>query len=310
MIVTQPPTTDTATAVAGVLENNGLEVGVRVLPDREAAKTLQVAEACYLWLNAMAMTRGDTLIAVGGGAITDVGGFVGATYLRGIETVLVPTTLLAAVDAAIGGKTAINVGGKNLAGVFSHPARVLIDTAVLEALPPPLIVEGAAEAVKAGFISDVAIVELYEKHGIAAPIDEVVTRAVRVKAEVVNDDFTEQGRRAILNYGHTIGHAVEHVTKVPHGHAVAIGMVAAGAASEMVTGFAESGRQRELLVKLGLPVTSPPVDAAEIRAAMDLDKKRDETGLRMVLLEEFGRPIVTAVEPTTVTAALSAVGIE
>ncbi len=309
-IVSQPSVNPVAMRIASILEDEGLECAIRLLPDREAAKTLQVAEDCFLWMNELALTRSDTLIAVGGGAATDVGGFIGATYLRGIETVLVPTTMLGAVDAAIGGKTAVNIGGKNLAGVFSHPARVLVATDILEELPIELLIEGTAEAVKAGFIADEGLIELYEEHGLKAPITDVVIRAVRVKAGVVNEDFTERGRRAILNYGHTVGHAIEHVTKIPHGHAVAIGMVAAGAASAAVAGFSEAPRQQRLIEQLGLPVIAPAADPEEIRAAMKLDKKRDESGLRMVLLESFGKPVVMTVDPTTVHAALSAVGIE
>lgn len=308
-IVTQPSANPVAMRIASILEEEGLETAVRLLPDREAAKTLEVAEECFLWMNELALTRSDTLVAVGGGAATDVGGFIGATYLRGVETVLVPTTLLAAVDAAIGGKTAVNVGGKNLAGVFSHPARVLVSTEILAELPRNLLIEGTAEAVKAGFIADEGLIEIYEEHGLDAPLDEVVARAIRVKAEVVNEDFTEQGRRAILNYGHTVGHAIEHVTKIPHGHAVAIGMVAAGAASAEVAGFQDEDRQKRLIQDLDLPVASPEVDQEEIWAAMQLDKKRDESGMRMVLLEGFGQPVVMTVDPTTVRAALNAVGI-
>lgn len=309
-LLTQPATNPIAMKIASALEASGLETAVKVVPDREAAKTLQVAEACFLWMNSVGLTRGDSLVAIGGGAVTDVGGFIGATYLRGVETILVPTTLLAAVDAAIGGKTAVNVGGKNLAGVFRHPARVVVDLDVLAELPPPLLIEGSAEAIKAGLIADTDLVDLYEAHGLDAPLDEVVTRAIRVKADVVNADFTEQGRRAILNYGHTIGHAIEHVAGVPHGHAVAVGMVAAGAASELEAGFAYAERQKQILQRIGLPTASPSVDTAAIHAAINLDKKRDHTGLRMVLLERIGGPIVRAVDPTTVTAALKAVGIE
>jgi 3-dehydroquinate synthase len=308
-VFAQPTTENLARGLAESIVATGCSAQIHVLPDREAAKTLQVAEHCYLWLNSIGMTRADTIVAVGGGAATDLGGFVGATYLRGLETVLVATTLLGAVDAAIGGKTAVNVGGKNLAGVFNHPARVVIDTAVLEELPAALLIEGSAEAVKAGFIADPELVALYTAHGQAAPIAEVVARAVRVKAAVVSEDFTEQGSRAILNYGHTVGHAVEHVSGIPHGHAVAIGMVAAGAASSLVTGFGDEAPQRELIAALGLPIVAPPVDPAAIESAMMLDKKRDADGLRMVLLEAFGKPIVTAVDPTTVRAALRAVGI-
>lgn len=308
-ILTQPGPLTSAVALSESLRAAGCVVTLRTLPDREAAKTLAVVEETYLWLNSLGITRHDSIVAVGGGAATDVGGFVGATYLRGIETVLVPTTLLGAVDAAIGGKTAVNVGGKNLAGVFSHPARVIIDTAILAALPRELLIEGTAEAVKAGFVADPDLIALYRAEGLDASVGEVVRRAVRVKAEVVNADFTEQGGRAILNYGHTVGHAIEYVTGIPHGHAVAIGMVAAGVAAELVTGFESAAVQRELLVDLGLPVSVTAVDRAAVEKALLLDKKRDETGVRMVLLEAFGKPAVMTVDMTTVRAALCAVGV-
>lgn len=309
-VLYQPGAADPAERARDAVVTTDVVASSFELPDREEAKTLLVAEELFLFLNASGMTRQDTLIAVGGGAATDVGGFVGATYLRGVETVLVPTTLLAAVDAAIGGKSGLNVGGKNLAGVFRHPARVVIDTDVLAKLPRHLLIEGTAEAVKAGLIADIELVRLYQSSGLDAPIDEVVGRAIKVKADVVGADFTEQGRRAILNYGHTVGHAIEFVAGIPHGHAVAIGMVAAGEAAERLTGFSAAAEQRELLSQLELPVISPPVDRDAIEAALLLDKKRDAGGLRMVLLESMAQPTVRHVDMTTVRAALSAVGIE
>ena len=308
-ILAQPSVANRAQEIVTSLSQLGLAAHVRVLPDREEAKTLDVAADAYIWMNSIGMTRADTVVAIGGGAATDLGGFVGATYLRGIETVLVPTTLLGSVDAAIGGKNGVNVGGKNLAGTFRHPARVVVEMDTLRSLPPELIVEGAAEILKAGLIADTEIVELYRRHGIKAPLDELVVKAISVKAEVVSEDFREAGRRAILNYGHTVGHAIELLGAIPHGHAVAIGMVAAGYAAETVTGFRHADAQKELIGSLGLPVESPPLDSAAVLAAMDLDKKRDATGLRMVLLEDIGRPTVVPVAPTTVTAALRAVGL-
>jgi 3-dehydroquinate synthase len=306
-------THDGATRIAASLEtrlrDTGLEVTVRQLPDREDAKTLATAEATFLWLNDRGMTREDTIVAVGGGALTDAAGFIAAAYLRGIEAVLMPTTLLGAVDAAIGGKTGINIGGKNLAGVFRHPARVVIDIDVLEALPRPLLIEGTAEAVKAGLIADPELVEIYEHHGLDAPLDAVVARAVRVKAAVVSGDFREQARRAILNYGHTVGHAIETAAGIPHGHAVAIGMVAAAEVSARLTGFAEAGRQRTLLERLELPTVAPPVDRRRVRHLMALDKKRDASGLRMVVLERIGAATIVAVDAATVEAALDAVAV-
>lgn len=308
-ILTQPGPGHYARRVARTLRAAGLRVAVRTVPDRELAKTLQVAEECFLWLNDLALTRHDTIVGVGGGAVTDLAGFVAAVYLRGVEAVQVPTTLLAAVDAAVGGKTGVNVGGKNLAGVFRHPSRVVIDLSVLASLPVELLREGSAEALKAGLIADPALVALYERHGLEAPLRDVVKRAVSVKAAVVAEDFTEAGVRAVLNYGHTIGHAIETATGIPHGHAVAIGMVAAGVVAAAEVGFDDEERQRAIIGHLGLPVTAPPVEGATVRHLMALDKKRDAAGLRMVLLERIGVPVIRPVTAASVEPAFAAVGI-
>ena len=285
-------------------------VSIRTLPDRDEAKAIAVAEASYRWLNGLAMTRNDLVVGVGGGALTDAAGFVAGTYLRGLETVLVPTTLLGAVDAAIGGKTALNLDGKNLVGVFKHPSRVVIDLEILEALPAELLRQGHAEALKAGLIADTALFDLYERLGSAAPIGEVVTRAIAAKAAVVSDDFRERGRRAILNFGHTVGHAVETLSDLSHGESVAVGMVAAAAASSEDLGFGGAERIRAAIESVGLPTRAPALDAEDVRAVMRLDKKRDDAGLRMVLLEDFGRPVLKPVGAATVGIALEAIGLE
>lgn len=309
-IFTQEPPSGIAERVAATLGGTGAAVYLRTLPDREAAKTMGVAESSYRWLNGLGMTRYDLIVGVGGGALTDAAGFVAATYLRGLAAVFVPTTLLGAVDAAIGGKTGVNVDGKNLAGVFKHPERVVIDVDILAALPAHLLREGHAEALKAGFIADPALIDLYARHGADVPVNEIVTRAVAVKAAVVSGDFKESGARAILNYGHTVGHAVESLTGMPHGEAVAVGMVAAGAASAHTLGFTGARRQRRIIASLGLPVRAPQLGLGEVRATMNLDKKRDAGGLRMVLLEDFGRPVLRSASPATVEAALAAIGLE
>jgi len=284
-------------------------VGRIAVPDGEAAKTLETVDATVRALNALAMTREGLIIAVGGGSTTDLAGFVAATYLRGVQVHYVVTTLVGAVDAAIGGKTGVNVGAKNLVGAFRHPARVVIDLGVLEGLPPALLRAGAAEALKAGFVGDPELVALYERDGLAADLGTVVRRALTVKADVVGRDFTETGERAILNYGHTVGHAVEIVAGISHGEAVAVGMVAAAEASRLVTGFSDRRRHDAVIARLGLEVSAPPVDAARVESMMSLDKKRDRSGLRMVLLEAIGRPRVTGVDAATVRSALAAVGI-
>lgn len=308
-VLCQPSTFGLADRLAGELAAAGISATGYTLPDGEEAKRMAVVEDVYRHLNAEGFTRSDTVVGVGGGALTDVAGFIAGTYLRGIPAMYLPTTLLGAVDAAIGGKTGVNVDGKNLAGVFKHPLRVVVDIDILDELPRRQKVEGAAEATKTGFIADLRIVEAYEADGLDVDLEEVVNRSIAVKAEVVSEDFREGGRRAILNYGHTIGHAVETSTGRSHGDSVAIGMVAAGAASEHALGFAGNERQRELLERIGLPIDAPDAKRDRVRAFMALDKKRDTGGLRFVLLEDFERPVVRGVDDATVAAALDAIGL-
>lgn len=287
-----------------------VEVHTVEIPDRERAKTLRVVEDIYRELDRHRVDRSDTIVGVGGGAATDLAGFVAATWLRGVEAVYIPTTLLGAVDAAIGGKTGVNRDGKNQVGAFRHPRRVAISIEVLSSLPRPLLTEGMAEALKAGLIADPRLVELLESDGLGASLSEVVTRAVRVKAEVTAVDFFEAGHRAILNYGHTVGHAVETATGMPHGHAVAVGMVAAGAISARKTGFGHQQRQREVIASLGLPVRSPEVPRPVILDLVGKDKKRRGGSMpKMVLLEDFGKPVVVDVAPDELETGLAAVGL-
>lgn len=311
VILTQPSTRPHGDRLAIALESVGIEVTQHTLPDGEDAKRFDVVESVYRVLNRASFTRGDLVIAVGGGALTDVAGFAAGTYLRGVPAIYVPTTLVGAVDASIGGKTGINVDGKNLAGLFVHPRMVFCDVDILDALPRRLRIEGASEAVKMGFIRDMEIVEAYEN----ATVDDVdlefiVNRSVAGKVAVVNDDFTEQGVRAILNYGHTVGHAIETASGMSHGESVAVGMVAAGAASRAALGFTGEPRQFALLGRIGLPTSMQrTVGVDQIMAYMARDKKRDASGLRMVLLKEFGVPVVEVVDDTTVRTALDAVGL-
>ncbi len=194
------------------LAASGLVCEVIGLPDREEAKTLEVAASVYEGLARFGLSRHDTIVGVGGGTVTDLAGYVAGTWLRGVEVVHVPTTLLAAVDASIGGKTGVNVGGKNLVGVFWHPTRVVIDVDQLARLPSFLIREGMSEAYKAGLIGDAALAGVISEHGMPAPLAEVVERAVRVKAAIVDADVREQDVRAYLNFGHTVGHAIEYAS--------------------------------------------------------------------------------------------------
>jgi 3-dehydroquinate synthetase len=278
------------------------------VPDRDEAKTMAVIEKVYRWLAEVSLGRHDTIIGVGGGAATDMAGFVAATWLRGVESVMVPTTMLGAVDAAIGGKTGINLEGKNLVGAFHLPSRVIVDLDVMDAMPATLRLEGLAEALKAGLVADPALVELFERHGASAPIEDVVTRAIKVKAEVVGADYREDGPRAILNFGHTIGHGVEMAAGMPHGLAVAVGMVAAGAISADRYGF-PSQWLTDLIFSLGLPVSAFGVSRDSVLGFVERDKKRTVDGIRMVLLRAVGEPVVDFVDTAELDTALMAVGI-
>ncbi len=308
-ILCQPSTGGLAASYGDVLATAGLAVTGFTMPDGEEAKQLGVVEDVYRFLNESGFTRDDLVIGVGGGALTDVAGFVGGTYLRGVPVMYVATTLIGAVDAAIGGKTAVNVDGKNLAGMFSHPEAVLIDIDILDQLPTRLKRDGAAEALKAGFIEDMNIVYAYESDGLDVDLEEIVNRAVAVKVAVVTEDFRERGRRGILNYGHTVGHAIETTTRRSHAESVSIGMVAAGAASRFVYEFEGEDRQRSVLESVGLPVGAPDGDSTGVREMMNRDKKRDAKGIRMVLLRDFGLPELVHADDATVRAAFEGIGL-
>src|SRR5690606_23431896 len=254
------------------------------IPDAEAGKTVTVAAECWDALGAAGVTRTDMVVGVGGGAATDLAGFVAATWLRGVRWVAVPTSLLGMVDAAVGGKTGVNIAaGKNLVGAIHPPAGVLVDLATLDTLPEVELTAGLAEVVKCGFIADPAILDLIESDPAAAAdpaspvLRELVERAVRVKAEVVSEDLRESGLREILNYGHTLAHAIERVEQYRwrHGHAVAVGLVYAAALAQRAGRLDEptARRHREVLTAVGLP-TAYRADAwPELRAAMRVDKK-------------------------------------
>jgi 3-dehydroquinate synthase len=308
-ILSQPSTTGLSAIYTEVLKDAGMSVIVHTVPDGEAAKQLGVVEDIYRLLNDSEFSRDDLILGVGGGALTDVAGFIGGTYLRGVAVMYVATTLVGAVDAAIGGKTGVNVDGKNMAGVFAHPEAVLIDLDILDQLPLSLKREGAAEALKVGFIEDMDIVEAYEASGLDVDSEIIVNRSVAVKVAVVSEDFKERGGRAILNYGHTIGHAIETSTGRSHAESVSIGTVAAGAASRSMFGFDGEERQRSVLADVGLPVDAPDADPANVRSMMERDKKRDTKGLRMVLLRDFESPEVVHADDATVRAAFEGIGL-
>jgi 3-dehydroquinate synthase len=308
-LVTQPGATHIALDIGRQLQDAGLQVEVIGLPDREEAKTLIVAGSVYEALARFGLGRHDTVMGVGGGSVSDLAGFVAGTWLRGVEVVHVPTTLLAAVDAAIGGKTGVNLAGKNLVGLFWHPTRVIVDVKTLEELPTTLRREGMAEALKTGLVGDRDLFELLEENGEDAPLEEVVTKAAAVKVRVVGEDERDSGLRAILNFGHTIGHAVEFASPLSHGESVAIGMVAAGRISERKLRFQALDRMAAAINGLGLPTRVDGLERARVEDLLRHDKKRDSSGMRMVLLRAIADPVVEHVEVADLDLGLDAVGL-
>ncbi len=283
------------------LASAGYVVHGEPVPDGEAAKEIGIAAGLWSKLAAAGVGRADAVVGVGGGAVTDVAGFVAATWLRGVRLVLVPTTLLAMTDAAVGGKTAINTpDGKNLVGAFYPPAGVLADLSTLATLPEPEYVSGLAEVVKAGFIADPVILDLIESDPAAAarpggPHErELIERAVAMKARVVSADLREAGQREMLNYGHTLGHAIERVEeyRTRHGEAVAVGMCFAAGLSRLAGRLDAETAQRHwsVLSAVGLPVRYRDGAWPDLRAAMALDKKTRAARLRFVVLDGLARP--------------------
>ncbi|MBA3420280.1 MAG: 3-dehydroquinate synthase [Geodermatophilaceae bacterium] len=286
-----------AEVVLDMLGSRGHSV---LVPDGEAAKTIGVAAECWDVLARLGFTRNDAIVGLGGGAVTDLAGWVAASWLRGVRIVQLPTTLLGMVDAAIGGKTGVNIeAGKNLVGAFHQPAGVLCDLDALATLPQPDYVAGLAEVVKCGFIADPVILDLIESdpEGASARGDlttELIRRSVQVKADVVGADLRESGLREILNYGHTLGHAIERVESYRwrHGDAVAVGLVFAAELSRLA-GRLDAGvaqRHRNVLAALGLPVRYDIRRWQPLRSAMRIDKKARGDRLRFVVLEGLARP--------------------
>jgi 3-dehydroquinate synthase len=308
-ILTQPGATRFALEVAKRIRAEGVETEVIGLPDRDEAKTLEVAGTVYESFARLGLARHDTVVGVGGGSVTDLAGFTAGTWLRGVEVVHVPTTLLAAVDAAIGGKTGVNLGGKNLVGVFWHPTRVVVSIDVLEGLPKSLLREGFAEAVKTGLVGDPGLFELLENQGWGTPLEQVVEKSVAVKRRIVGADERENGVRAYLNFGHTLGHAIEFASTLSHGDSVGLGMIAACRISQTKRGFGDSARVRSTLSSLGVPTEITGQDRARIKDLLRHDKKRDGTGLRMVLLERVGQPVLTHVDDDDIDVGLTAIGL-
>ncbi|GAA2521034.1 3-dehydroquinate synthase [Rarobacter incanus] len=297
----------TAEAVRQDLIEQGYEALLAVVPDAETAKSAQVLEFCWQILGQADFTRSDAIVAVGGGTVTDLAGFVAATWLRGIAVVQIPTTLLAMVDAAVGGKTGINTPeGKNLVGAFHSPQGVLCDLNALETLPKWDLIAGLGEVIKIGFIADPVILDLVDAHAddlanwpnvtdsTWAVLTELVQCSIQVKADVVSQDLREASLREILNYGHTFGHAIEQVERYGwrHGAAVSVGMVYAAELARLAGRLSEQDvqRHRETLAKVGLPTSYRGDRWQQLLTAMHRDKKSRGSMLRFVVLDEIGKP--------------------
>ncbi|MFI6815087.1 3-dehydroquinate synthase [Nonomuraea sp. NPDC050328] len=285
--------------VVASLTEAGYEVVALPVPDGEAAKSVEVAAQLWSALGRYGITRSDAVVGVGGGATTDLAGFIAGTWLRGIKVVLVPTTLLAMVDAAVGGKNGIDTPeGKNLVGTFLPPAGVLCDLTTLTSLPRADYVAGLAEIIKGGFIADPTILMLVEDDPDAATrpegehTRELIERKIRVKADVVGADLREAGLREILNYGHTLAHAIERHEdyRMRHGEAVAIGMVYAAELSRLSGRADLVDRTRDILTSVGLPTFYRRDAWPALRDHMRLDKKNRGAKQRFVVLDDLAKP--------------------
>jgi 3-dehydroquinate synthase len=300
-IVHQPVLAQTAELIRSRLADKGIDAHRIEIPDAESGKDLPVVG--FLWdvLGRIGIGRKDALVSLGGGAATDVAGFAAATWLRGVSIVHVPTTLLGMVDAAVGGKTGINTdAGKNLVGAFHQPLAVLVDLATLETLPRNELVAGMAEVVKAGFIADPVILDLIEADPQAAldptgdVLPELIRRAIAVKAEVVAADEKESELREILNYGHTLGHAIERREHYEwrHGAAVSVGLVFAAELARLAGRLDDetAQRHRSILSAIGLPVSYDADALPQLLEYMTQDKKSRAGVVRFVVLDGLAKP--------------------
>ncbi len=318
--VVHPPTLRSSAEVTRAeLADAGFETHLIQVPDGENAKTVAVAASCWDSLGQLGFTRSDAVVGLGGGTTTDLAGWVAAAWLRGVRVVQVPTTLAGMVDAAVGGKTGVNTArGKNLIGAFHPPAGVLCDLDALATLPGADYVAGLAEVVKCGFIADPAILALIEADPAAATRPgnaverELVERSVRVKADVVSADLTEQGLREVLNYGHTLAHAIERAERYRwrHGAAVSIGLVYAATLARLLGRLddATAHRHRAVLDALGLP-TAYRADAFEgLLDTMRIDKKARGHRIRFIVLDGLAKPVaVDDPDPAVLAAAYAEV---
>lgn len=321
LIVHARPLASRAQALAEYLRERGIEASTADHPDAEAGKSIEVVASLWDECGRLQLGRKDAIIAMGGGATTDMAGFVAATWLRGITLINVPTTLLAMVDAAVGGKTGINTSvGKNLVGSF-YPARAVIaDMDLLETLPAPDLAAGAAEVIKCGFIADPTILRIVEEtdpsellRSKSPQLAEITTRAIAVKARVVSADLTEGGLREILNYGHTLAHAIERANDYTwrHGDAVAVGCCFAArlAHARGQLSAEDVALHDELFSHVGLPTRYEGSTLEELTRIMLSDKKVRRGILRFVLLDGIANPRTEAVEPRELCVPAEAIGI-
>ena len=304
-------------SLCGSLRSAGYSASLQLIPAGEQFKTLESVAQLWDGFTQARLERASTVVALGGGVIGDLAGFAAATYLRGISWVAAPTSLLAMVDASLGGKTGFDLpSGKNLVGAFYPPRLVLADPGVLLTLPEEELRSGLAEVVKHGILADPALFQACGRgwDEVTADLDQIVRRAMAVKVRYIQSDPYEQGLRAALNLGHTVGHAVEHASgyRIRHGEAVSIGMVAAARIAEQLE-LAQPGLSGEIcsvLENLGLPTEIPvDLDRTAIRGAIGLDKKRTGGKVGFVLPVRVGE-IKTGVEVGEVLDALLAEGVD
>ncbi len=304
-----------ADVLAEELRGGGLEVFQAGVSDGEDAKRVEVAAWCWGILGKSDFTRSDAIVGFGGGSATDLAGFVAATWLRGVAYYAIPTTLLGMVDAAVGGKTGLNTAeGKNLVGAFYAPKAVICDLNALSSLPRNELVSGFGEVAKYGFIADERILELLEADlDLATDINsaefrEIVERCIAVKAKVVSSDFKEAGEREVLNYGHTLGHAIELVERFQwrHGAAISVGMMFVAQLGLLLgnTPVELVDRQERVLKSLGLPTTYRGGRFTQLLEAMRRDKKSRAGALRFIALDGIGRPrVITSPSEEAMMAA-------
>ena len=321
LIVHARPLAARAQALAEHLRSLGYEAATADHPDAEAGKAIDVVAGLWDTCGRLQLGRKDAIIAMGGGATTDMAGFIAATWLRGVSLINVPTTLLGMVDAAVGGKTGINTSvGKNLVGSFYPACAVVADMSLLSTLPRKDLAAGAAEVIKCGFIADPVILRIVEETDTDVLLDpsseqlaEITTRAVAVKARVVSADLTEGGLREILNYGHTLAHAIERANDYTwrHGDAVAVGCCFAArlAHARGQLSSEDVARHDELFSRVGLPTRYEGHTLEELTHIMASDKKVRRGVLRFVLLDGIANPRTEAVEPGELAAPAEAIGI-